>query len=144
MIVRFVAPSWTAGALAIIERDDGRWLMVKPAYRKGWALPGGLLNKGEHPESGVRRELREELGLNVIITGEPWVIFDAALRRIDIVFRSTLVPGFDPDSVEISSAELSDARWVDPDDPPVLEGEVLDVMVLRRRVVEGGDSVLVL
>lgn len=143
-IIRTVSPSWTAGALAIIERDDGRWLLVKPAYRKGWALPGGLLDKGEHPEAGVRRELREELGLNVIITGEPWVIFDARPRRIDIVFRSTPVPGFDLDNVRIRSAELLDARWIDPDNPPFLEGEAQDVMALRRRVVEGGDSVLVL
>ncbi len=143
-IIRSIAPSWTAGALAIIERDDGRWLLVRPAYRKGWALPGGLLNKGEHPEAGVRRELREELGLNVIITGKPWVIFDAGLRRIDVVFRSTPVPGFDPDSVKVNSAELLDAKWVDPDNPPFLEGEAQDVLVLRRRVVEGGDSVLVI
>ncbi len=144
MIVRLIAPSWTAGALAIIERDDGRWLVVKPAYRKGWALPGGLLNKGEHPEAGVRRELREELGLNVVITGEPWVIFDAGLRRIDVVFRSSPAPGFDLDSLKITSAELLDSRWIDPDNPPFLEGEAQDVLALRRRVVEGGDSVLVL
>ncbi len=144
MIIRFISPSWTAGALAIVERDDGRWLLVKPAYRKGWALPGGLLDKGEHPEAGVRRELREELGINVVISGEPWVIFDAGLRRIDVVFRSTPVPGIDLDAVTVRSAELLDAKWIDPDDPPFLGGEAQDVMVLRRRVVEGGDSVLVL
>lgn len=30
-----------------------------------WDLPGGFLNRGEHPEDGIRRELKEELGLKV-------------------------------------------------------------------------------
>ncbi len=46
-IVRRVAPTWTAGAVAIIERSDGHWLMVKPVYRQGWSLPGGFIDRGE-------------------------------------------------------------------------------------------------
>ncbi len=31
-------------------------------YQGTWDLPGGFLEAGEHPEAGLRRELREELG----------------------------------------------------------------------------------
>jgi 8-oxo-dGTP diphosphatase len=53
----------------ILERD-GRFLLVvhraaggrKP---RGWALPGGRVERGEDPEAALRRELREELRLRV-------------------------------------------------------------------------------
>ncbi len=53
-IVRLFTPSWTAGAVAVIEREDGRWLMVRPVYRKAWAAPGGLINRGESPDDPAR------------------------------------------------------------------------------------------
>ena len=142
LIVRTIRPSWTAGAVAVIERDDGRWLMVRPIYRKDWALPGGLIDRGEHPEAAIRREMREELGIEIEIHDEPWVIYDSKLRRLDAVFRAVLAPGSDPDEIEINSVELVDHGWFDPDDPPDLEDEASDVMVLRRRVLDGGDAVL--
>ncbi len=143
-IVRTIRPSWTAGAVAIIERDDGRWLLVRPVYRKAWALPGGLIDRGEHPEAAVRREMKEELGVEVVIGPEPWVIYDSQLRRLDAVFRVRLADGIDPDAIAVTSAELLDAAWFDPDDPPVVEDEANDILTLRRRVIEGGDAVLLL
>ncbi|RMH80728.1 MAG: NUDIX hydrolase [Actinomyces sp.] len=143
LVIRAGSPSWTAGTLAIVERADGRWLLVRPAYRRGWALPGGLLRKGERPEPAIHRELAEELGLAVVVDPEPWALFDARLRRLDIVWRARPAPGFDPDSVTVRSPELLAVGWFDPDTPPRLEDEAHDVLVLRRRVLEGGPSVLV-
>ena len=34
-----------------------------PAW--GWGVPGGFLSKGEHPEEGLRREMREEIGVEL-------------------------------------------------------------------------------
>ena len=34
-----------------------------------WEVPGGFLDHGEHPEAGARREVREELGIDVELTG---------------------------------------------------------------------------
>lgn len=58
-------------AAAIIVLDDGRYLMQlrddKPGvfYPGHWGLFGGGLEPGEEPEAGLRRELREELDLDV-------------------------------------------------------------------------------
>jgi ADP-ribose pyrophosphatase YjhB (NUDIX family) len=57
------------GVGAVIVRD-GRALVVKRGHepRKGeWSLPGGLVELGESLVDALRRELREETGLDVEI-----------------------------------------------------------------------------
>jgi len=48
--------------------QDGRVLLVRRAQapqKDRWSLPGGLLELGERLEEAVRREVREETGLEV-------------------------------------------------------------------------------
>ena len=55
------------GVGAVIVRD-GRALIVRRAHepRKGeWSLPGGMLHLGESLADAVRREVREETGLEI-------------------------------------------------------------------------------
>jgi ADP-ribose pyrophosphatase YjhB (NUDIX family) len=52
-------------ARAVLLDPDDHVLLVRFVFPKGtfWALPGGGLDEGESVENGLRRELREELGL---------------------------------------------------------------------------------
>ncbi len=53
-----------AGAL-IFDRKD-RLLILKPTYKSGWTIPGGVMEAdGETPWEACRREVREECGLDV-------------------------------------------------------------------------------
>lgn len=55
-------------AADVILRDAaGRILLVKPTYKPGWDLPGGMAEANESPDDAARRELREEIGLDVTL-----------------------------------------------------------------------------
>jgi 8-oxo-dGTP pyrophosphatase MutT (NUDIX family) len=58
----FVTPV-AFGANAAVFDADGRVLLVRHSYRRGWHFPGGGVARGEAPEVAVRRELTEEVGL---------------------------------------------------------------------------------
>jgi ADP-ribose pyrophosphatase YjhB (NUDIX family) len=72
------------GVGAVIVRD-GRALIVKRAHepRKGeWSLPGGLVDLGESLTEAVRREVKEETGLDVVV-GPIVETFDRVHRDAD-------------------------------------------------------------
>jgi 8-oxo-dGTP diphosphatase len=53
----------------LLDKHD-RVLLVKPSYKPGWDLPGGMIEANEPPHHGAERELREELGLTLTV-GRP-------------------------------------------------------------------------
>ncbi|MCK9928848.1 NUDIX hydrolase [Frankia sp. Mgl5] len=52
---------------ALIRDSAGRILLVDPTYKPDWDLPGGMAEANEAPRDALKRELREELGLEVPI-----------------------------------------------------------------------------
>jgi len=63
----------TTVVAAVIERD-GRILICQrrrgQAHELKWEFPGGKLEPGETPEAALRRELREELGIEANVDAE--------------------------------------------------------------------------
>lgn len=49
----------------LIRDQQGRILLVDPKYKPDWDLPGGMAEANEAPAEAARRELREELGLDL-------------------------------------------------------------------------------
>jgi ADP-ribose pyrophosphatase YjhB (NUDIX family) len=59
-------PAIPASAGALIFDQAGRLLILKPTYKTGWTIPGGVMEAdGETPWDACRREVREECGLVV-------------------------------------------------------------------------------
>jgi 8-oxo-dGTP pyrophosphatase MutT (NUDIX family) len=59
-------PLVPASAGAMIFDRAGRLLILKPTYKSGWTIPGGVMEAdGESPWQACRREVREETGLDV-------------------------------------------------------------------------------
>jgi 8-oxo-dGTP diphosphatase len=59
-------PAVPASAGALIFDLRGRLLILRPTYKSGWTIPGGVMSAdGETPWQACRREVREECGLDV-------------------------------------------------------------------------------
>jgi 8-oxo-dGTP diphosphatase len=61
-----VLPAIPAASGALIFDRKGRLLILKPTYKAGWTIPGGVMEAdGETPWEACQREVREECGLHV-------------------------------------------------------------------------------
>ncbi len=113
-------PKPTASAL-LVERDSV--LLVKRAIepRKGfWDLPGGFLEKDEHPEQALRREIKEELGVEIdilellgIYTGV-YGYDDSGGHTLNIYYLGRVSSG-EPRA----ASDIEDLRWFDKDELPL-------------------------
>lgn len=82
-------PRFTVTAGAVVSDEGGRVLLLRHVLRKGsgWGVPGGFLTTGEQPEAAVRRELREETGLELDSVELAFVRSLAHAQQVEIIFR---------------------------------------------------------
>jgi 8-oxo-dGTP pyrophosphatase MutT (NUDIX family) len=58
-------PTKRLAAAVLLSDGAGRLLLVKPSYRQNWLVPGGIVERNEPPWLGVRREVQEEIGIEI-------------------------------------------------------------------------------
>jgi 8-oxo-dGTP pyrophosphatase MutT (NUDIX family) len=114
----------TRGAAAALLIDDlGRVLLVKPTYKEGWFLPGGVIEKGESPLTACRRECEEELGFVPALDGiacYDWAPPEGEIDATNVwVFAGTISQA-EIDGIVLPADELSDHILVSPDKIPEL------------------------
>ncbi len=121
--VRLIEPRFRVTAGAVIVDDAGRVLLLKHVLRRGsgWGIPGGFLEKREQPEEAIRRELREEVGIELASVR---IAFARTLEKIHQVEIIYLCRPSSSSTAEPRSIEISQVEWFKPDElPPELNVE---------------------
>lgn len=97
--------------------SDGTVLLIRRGAEplKGeWSLPGGMLELGEHLESGVQRELLEETGLDVepleVVEVFDRIVSEGGRVRYHYVIVDYLCVW--KEGTLCPSSDVMDARWV--------------------------------
>lgn len=88
--------------LVVVENEAGEVVVgrrsIEPGYGR-WCLPGGFVNGDEHPADSAVREVREEVGVEVDITGLLGVYHIRTVEgrnMVGIGYRARLRPGQRP------------------------------------------------
>lgn len=105
-------------AAALITRCDGHVLLVRKRATDAFMQPGGKIEPQEHPEAALRREVFEELRIELAPDELTYVgRFTAPAanepgREVDAeVFRATISRAVTP------AAEIEEILWLDPSVP---------------------------
>lgn len=94
---------------ALVTNDEGKILMVNSPCR-GWEYPGGLIESGETFEQALHREIWEESGVEVEITGFVGICKNVERNIVNIDFTCRYVSG------ELTTSdESTEVIWATPE-----------------------------
>lgn len=119
-------PRVTAGVFLVKE---GKVLLVKPSMgmAKGkWIAPGGFVEYGESPEETVRREAKEETGINVKDV-ELLTVEKARYENTNYHFVTVFFTGKSEGEPKRKEDEIGEIKWV-----PVKEAAKLSTELANR------------
>lgn len=109
------------GVGAVVVRDDGHVLLVRrgqPPRAGGWSLPGGLVELGESLDDAIRREVREECGIEIEVgplVGTFQLIERDSSGRVRFHYVVLDYLAHYVNGVTRSSSDVEEVAWVNPD-----------------------------
>ena len=105
-LVRATQAKFTVSVGVVVTDNEGKVLLLDHVLRpgSGWGVPGGFIETGEQPEAAVRRELCEEIGLEI----ENIRLFRIRTmqRHVEILFRARAA-----EKGKVQSFEINKIGW---------------------------------
>lgn len=102
-------PNHLVSVATLVTNDRGEILLVNSPWR-GWEYPGGLIEPGETFQEALHREVREESGVEIEITGFVGICKNIERNIVNIDFTARYLSG------ELKTSEEStEVAWVTPE-----------------------------
>jgi ADP-ribose pyrophosphatase YjhB (NUDIX family) len=127
----FLVRPRTFGVQCVIRHGDALLLVRNTYGRKQWTFPGGGISRGEAAEDAIRREVREEVGLQ--LQGLRHLgVFEAIIdyKRDHVAVYSGVAADR---RITIDTAEILEARWFRPQYLPPLGPAAARVLAMWQR-----------
>lgn len=107
-------PKKRMGAIAIICNQNRELLIVKPNYKERWLFPGGVVEENESPMAACIREVKEEVGIELIHIQFLCVDYVPANSEKDesvqfVFYGGELSSG---STIKVDGKEITDYRFV--------------------------------
>jgi len=139
------SPQHSVSVAAVIVNDQHQILMTQRRDNGHWEPPGGVLELGESIPDGLRREVREETGLDVEPEQLTGVYKNMERGIVALVFRARVVGG----TAAHETDETATMQWLDSDDVAARCDEayavrVLDALADGAPIIRAHDGVNVL
>lgn len=102
-------PTHLVSVAALVTNEKGEILLVNSPWR-GWEYPGGLIEPGETFREALHREVREEAGVEIEITGFVGICKNLERDIVNIDFTARYAGG------ELTTSdESTEVIWATPE-----------------------------
>ena len=112
-IVRTTQTKFTVSVAVVITNERNEVLILNHVLRpfSGWGMPGGFIDRAEQPEAAIRREIREETGIEL----EDLRMFRVRTvnTHVEILFLAKAIG-----TPEVKSREIIELNWFAIDELP--------------------------
>lgn len=110
-------PKKRMAAACVLRDGRDRFLVVRPTYKDCWEIPGGAVDAAESPRAAARREVLEELALD--LDPGPLRAVDYChtepghLESVHFLFDGGVLTSGQMAAIDLPANELSEFRFLD-------------------------------